>query len=135
MRKPYGSKFNVPSSAATRLGNLLAAADAYPFRRYRLAGSAFGPHLKQMMKGLVLEDVMNWQPFELLPGESARHCAWERPPRGWLNRGTAMTLPLSSRTLLCRALRIGQPGMKQLGTSQGQILGAFSRTVSGRIGG
>ncbi len=43
----------------TRLGNILAALDNYPFRRYGMEGSVFWPHLEQMIKGDLLDDVQN----------------------------------------------------------------------------
>lgn len=41
----------------TRLGNIIAALDAYPFRRYRIEGTIFWPYLQQVMTGSVVEDI------------------------------------------------------------------------------
>jgi hypothetical protein len=46
-------------TTATRLGNLLTAIDTYPVRRYHLEGGMFWPHLEQMMKGDLREEIQN----------------------------------------------------------------------------
>jgi len=41
----------------TRLGNIVEALDAYPFRRYGIEGSIFWPYLQQVMTGSVVDDM------------------------------------------------------------------------------
>jgi hypothetical protein len=43
----------------TRLGNILAALDGYPFKRYGMEGSVFWPHLEQVIKDDLLDDIQN----------------------------------------------------------------------------
>jgi hypothetical protein len=44
---------------ATRLGNVLAALDNYPYERYLMEGGVFWPHLEHRMKDNLFDDVQN----------------------------------------------------------------------------
>jgi hypothetical protein len=57
-RVRLGLEFGKPGTErATRLGNILEALDNYPYSRYRIEAGAFWPHLEQMMKGDLLDDI------------------------------------------------------------------------------
>ncbi len=56
----YAFKFaSPPILRATRLGNCLAALDHYAYKRYRMEGWVFWPHLEHVMKSDLQEDIQN----------------------------------------------------------------------------